>query len=191
MIVKSLDSINAEIEKRERERKLRKFLPILLFLSFVWVELFESVSFVLTDPSLFVDGFNSVFMNVLSVLITCLISYIMFELSFYFYKLLIGFSIYMKTIPKTLFENKARLFVIYRNMVLGLFLNLLFLMPYLVNFMLIIQIIIDFVMFGFFFYNVTHETVSVVIYPNVFKTLFYSFVFFEAVDLFIIVLGVL
>ena len=59
------------------------------------------------------------------------------------------------------------------------------------NFVLIAQIIIDFVVFGFFFQSMSRETVSIMIAPNVLKTYFNAFAFIELIHVLICVLGVL
>ena len=105
--------------------------------------------------------------------------------------MLIGFSIFAQTVPKALFENNARCFIILRNVILGLFMNMLFFFPYLINFVLIVELIVDFVVFALFFISISRETVSVVIMPNVLKSYFVPFMFIELIHVIIATVGVL
>lgn len=195
MIVKELNIINREIDTREKNKPIRKFLPFLCFLSFVWLCLFESVSGTELLSSLYymedVTLYSSTLYKVINVLFLTLADWIWFELIFYFYRMLISFSIFAQTIPKSLFENKARYYIILRNVFLGIFMNLLFFFPYLINFLLIVEIIVDFGIFALFFMSVSRETVSVMIMPNVLKSYFVPFMFIELIHVIIAVVGVL
>ena len=55
----------------------------------------------------------------------------------------------------------------------------------------IVELVIDFLMFGLFFMSVTRETVSIMIAPNVLRTYFNAFAFIETIHILIYVLGVL
>lgn len=195
MIVKDIYLINKDIEARERNRMLRKFLPILLLLSFAWLGLFENYSaatfevldyfklnMLNTDPSI------TIIFNIIAL---SLISWLWFEIILYVYKMLVAFSVFSYTIPKALLENNAKIFMVIRNIVLGVFMNMLFFFPYLINFVLIVELVIDFLMFGLFFMSVTRETVSIMIAPNVLRTYFNAFAFIETIHILIYVLGVL
>ena len=195
MIVRDLNLINKDIEERERSRKLRKWLPFLLLLSFVWLGLFENYAGAMVEVvdyfkySMMDMGFGStIFFSMLAYI---LIDWIWFEIILYFYKMLVGLSVFSYTIPKALLENNARIFMIYRNLILGIFMNLLFFFPYLMNLVIVVEIIVDVLVFAFFFLRVSRETVSIMILPNVLKMYFNSFAFIEFVHILIYVVGVL
>lgn len=195
MIVKELNVINRDIDSREQNRKIRKFLPFLVFVSFVWLCLFESYSqSVALVNSYAMEGYNELSSNgylVLNLLLLVVSEWIWFEVIYYFYRTLVSFSLFAHTVPRKLFENKARIFIIYRNLVLGLFMNLLFFFPYLINFVLIMELLVDFGMFVLFFKSMSRETVSVMIMPNVLKSYFVPFALIELVHVLIAVVGVL
>jgi len=194
MIVNNLSAINKNIDARERNRKLRKWLPVFLILSFVWLCLFETISssnFELFDYLRLEIEIDATTLTIVSVITTCLIEWLWFEVVLYAFKLLTSFSVFCYTVPKALLENRARTFMIIRNLVLGIFYNLLFFFPYLINLILIFELIVYFTVFAFFFKSATRETVSVMIIPNVLRAYFNAFAFIEFVHVAIYVVGVL
>ena len=195
MIVNDLSAINKEIETRERNRKLRKWFPVLLLVSFIWLGFFENYSTMQVELVEYVKynllDFDMSTMSTISVIFSGIIDWLWFEVIFYVFKMLLNFSIYSYTVPKSLMENRARFFMIMRNIFLGLFYNMLFFFPYLVNFTLIVRLVVDFSLFAFFFKSATRETVSIMIAPYVLRTYFNTFTFIELIHVIICVVGVL
>lgn len=195
MIIKELNIINREIETREKNKPIRKFLPLFCFLSFVWLCLFESLSATeFLAGAYFIEDitfYTNIEYKVVNVLFLTLADWIWFELIYYFYRTIMGFSIFAQTVPKALFENKARCFIILRNVILGLFMNMLFFFPYLINLVIVAEIIVDFAVFVLFFISISRETVSVMIMPNVLKAYFVPFMIIEFIHVIIATVGVL
>lgn len=195
MIVKELSVINRDIDNREQNKKIRKFLPFLVFVSFIWLLLFESYSqSSLLAGSYFLEGVSELSGTeyyIMNILLLVLSEWIWFEIIYYFYRTLVSFSLFAHTIPRKLFENKAREFIIYRNLILGLFMNAMFFFPYIGSMLLIIELIVDFSVFVLFFRSVSRETVSIMILPNVLKSYFVPFALIELVHVIIQVVGVL
>lgn len=194
MIRQQLNALNNNIDTRERNSLLRKFLPLFLVLSFMLVELFETYS----SFSAVNNSFISVAIQAetadyffISLLISALLSWAWFEIVFYIYRMFINFSIFSYTIPRALLENKARCFMVLRNVIFGLVSNLMFFFPYIRAMLIVFQIIIDFLVFIWFAFAVTRETVDTMIMPNVFKGLLTPFVIIEGLSILIMIVEVL
>ena len=81
--------------------------------------------------------------------------------------------------------------MVIRNIILGFFMNLLFFCPYLINFIVIAEVLVDFTVFALFLVSVTRETISDMIMPNVFKTLMTPFLIIELIHIMTYVVEVL
>ncbi len=195
MLKNQLNALNNDINQRERSSLIHKLLPFLLILSFAWVGLFGSysyTSFEIADYFRFgmAENFGEFFF--MDILFEALIAWFWFEISFYVFKILIGFSVFSYTIPSDLMKNKARLFMVIRNCILGIFTNLMFFVPQFVGvFLIVIELFVDILVFIWFAFAVMRETVDTMIKPNVFKVLATSFFILRALSVISLVLGVL
>jgi len=195
MLKNQLDLLNAEINRREHNRPLRKMLPFLLILSFAFVVLFENYSqssFEVFEYKLF--GFDDTFGEwfFANLFFGALIEWLWFEILFYVYKLFLGFSVFSYTISMQLLNNKARSFMVIRNVIWGIVCNLMFMIPqFLASFVVVLELVVDVCVFVWFTFSVMRETVDTIIKPNVMKTLTLSFLIMRACSLIMLIVGVL
>jgi hypothetical protein len=189
-----LDRLNNNINMREKNSLLHKLLPLLLIISFAWVELFSAYSssafsfYGLSGIDL-VTPFSEYLIT--NILIFACVEWLYFEITFYLYKIVIGFSVFSYTIPKELLNNKGRLFMVIRNIIWGALNALLFFVPFIANYLLIIELLLDIGIFLFFVSEVMKETVDVMIKPNVFKILTVGFLLIKGLSLLGFVLEVI
>lgn len=195
MLKNQLDALNADVNRREGSSWLHKLLPVFLVLSFVWLGVFENYSLAASSMELFgtlggSEGFGDLFFS--NAIIGGLIDWLWFEIVFYIFKLFCGFSVFTYTIPKNLFVNKARLFMVIRNLIFGAVMNAMFFIPqFIASFYIVIELIIDMLVFLWFVFAVTKETVDIMIKPNVYRVLVTSFVIIRSLALLSLVVGVL
>ncbi len=107
----------------------------LLFVSFLWVVLYPTLSMVSSD---FYFNYGNIISSssvnfsytVAMILAEALVSWLVFELIFYVYRLVLSFKVYSFVVPVEKLKSDSRIFFVYRNIFYGLFLNLCFLFPY-------------------------------------------------------------
>ena len=80
-----------EIEYLKPQNIFSKILPILLFLSFVWLDLYSSLS---TVSQVNILESKSTMFIVFGVFVAGLLDYFIFEVLFFIYRFCLGFSIY-------------------------------------------------------------------------------------------------
>ena len=178
-----------ELETKEYTGWLRKLLPFLLVASFMWLGLFEGYAEAVLGISTSTSSFGASLLA--NLVFVGLVNWLIFEVTFFIYKLILGFSIFSLSIPKYYLNNRARLFMVCRNILLGLIFNICFFVPALSAFEVLITLIVDFIMFAFFVSYVLHDKVHITVKSNVYKSLFTPFIVLQAVELFIIMLEVL
>ena len=154
-------------------------LPLVLFLSFIWLNLYAS----LTELN---DVFfnNEVYSSVTAYLIATtifisLVEYLAFELYFFVYRLFIGFSIYSFMIPKNVLIDKFRIWYVVRNLILGVVFNLRFFFPYISTYLCVAELIMNF-MFVFVLYaDLKKDFIEPLVGQYVFKTLIMPVLLYE------------
>ena len=195
MLKNQLDALNADVNRRERNSVLRKLLPFLLVLSFMWVGLFENysqTSFEIADYFKFgmAEKFSELFF--MNLLFGALIDWLWFEIIFYVYRLFLGFSVFSYTIPVELLKNKAKLFMVIRNLIFGVFSSLMFFVPQFVGtYIIVIELLVDVLIFLWFAFSAMKETVDPMIKPNVFRVLTIWFFIMRLFDVISHVWGVI
>lgn len=166
-------------------------LPVLLFISFVWLDLYAKLG-----------GLNSVFYPykeygslssylILSVLIYSVADYVIFELCFMLYRLFLSFSIYSFMIPKIVLLDNFRKCYIFRNIILGVVFNLRFLFPYINTYLCVVELIGNFLFIFCLFLSLKKKYVEPLVAHYVFKTLTIPVVLYEAYILVTLMVGVL
>ena len=109
MIIKrEVGLINKDIDDREYKKPIRKVLPFLLFLSFVWLCLFDGISYINGNMADYITfGYSEMFgsATIFGFLITVLVEFLWFEIVYYLYKALISFSNLVYKLFTSLFFN--------------------------------------------------------------------------------------
>jgi len=185
-MIQQLNMLNNDINERERNRLLHKLLPFFLVLSFAFLELFSVYSSVSTTGNYIIslDGVFDFSGNFgVTLIVNAVIEWFWFEIIFYFYKAILSVSVFSYTIPRELLNNKARLFMVIRNVFLGVIVNLSFLIPFITTYLIILELIVDVLIFILFVYSSMKYTVDDMIKPNVFKVLVTAFVVMRAISL--------
>jgi len=193
-MIQQLNMLNNDINERERNRLLHKLLPFFLVLSFAFLELFSVYSSVSTTGNYIIslDGVFDFSGNFgVTLIVNAVIEWFWFEIIFYFYKAILSVSVFSYTIPRELLNNKARLFMVIRNVFLGVIVNLSFLIPFITTYLIILELIVDVLIFILFVYSSMKYTVDDMIKPNVFKVLVTAFVVMRAISLISVVVRAL
>ena len=178
-----------DLEIKEQNGLLRKMLPFLLIASFMWLCLYESFSD--TAYNMFIT--SSAFKSSLFVdlIFSGIVNWLIFEVTFYVYKLVLSFSVFSYTIPKMYMNNRARLFMVFRNIALGIILNICFFVPALSAFEPLIVLVVDFVVFALLVKHMLKDRVHITVTSNVYKALFTPFIILKAVEMLFLMLEVL
>jgi len=157
----------------------RVCLPMLLFVSFVWLNLYASLSDF--NGALFLnEGYSSPLSYMItSVLILSLSQYILFEILFFIYRLFIGFSIYSFMIPKNALLDRFRIWYIVRNLILGFVFNIRFFFPYISTYLSVVEIIMNFAFVIVLYFDLKKDYVEPLVGQYVFKTLVFPVILYE------------
>lgn len=181
------------------ERKKAKnggLIKFLLLLSFVWISLFTvagrlSFDFYWNFGNL-IDPTSSNFSTILLLVFSeSIVYWIVFEIVFYLYRFVLQFKIYSFIVPAENLKNESRVFYIYRNIFYGLFLNLCFLAPYLYEYAAFMSLVTTFVMLIIYANHLNKNYAEPIIGHFVFKNFCYPIFVYQAIILFIDVVGVL
>ena len=170
---------------------LGRVLPVLLFVSFLWLNFYDTLAEVNNFSTNF-SGMEGAGASIcFYVFIQGLIDYIVFEFLFFIYRFCLGFSIYSFMIPKYVLIDKFRGWYIVRNLVLGLFFNLRFFFPYIGTYLCVIELICNFVLIICLYYDLQKEYVEPLVGQFVFKTLALPVVLYEIYYVIKLMAGVL
>lgn len=157
---------------------------LLLILSFVWINIYPSVSTMVFDFSynygnLF-DSSSIIFSSALiNILINAIISWVWIELIFIFYRFILNFKIYSFVVPVDRLKNELRTFFIYRNLILGLFFNICFIFPFIHTLSPILDLIITFTTFICFAFHIKKYYSESIIGHFVFKCFISPIIIYE------------
>lgn len=185
-------TINIERNLRlKRKTGFSKAIPFLLFLSFIWLNFYSTMTNVNTI-SLNVGHFGNLPVYLLiNVLLVAVFDYLLFEIIFFLYRFVLGFSIYSFMIPKVVLKDKFRFWFFVRNLVLGLIYNVRFFFPLFDTYLCIFQLIMNFVFIICFYFDLSVEYVEPLVGQFVFKTLAVPVVLFEIYQVIMLLVGVL
>lgn len=168
------------------EKKQRTWVyKLLLFISFVWISLYPTVTALSTD---FFFNYGNIlntsstnFSYALSmVLVEALLSWAFFEVVFYLYRLVLSFRVYSFVVPMDKLKTESRIFFIYRNIFYGLFLNLCFMFPYLFVYVDFINLVVTLIVTMFYAAYLNKTYAEPIIGHFVFKNFCYPLFFYEA-----------
>lgn len=163
-----------------------KVLPVLLFFSFVWLELYSSVAKMATIG---IVGQSSSL--VISILFYGLFAYAIFEFLFLVYRFCLSFSLYSFLLPRQGFKDKFRKWFLIRNIILGFIFNLRFYFPYISAYLCIIELIFNMLLIIVLYYDVAKKHVEPLIGQFVFKILCIPMVLYEIYQVLSMMAGVL
>ena len=168
------------------EKKQRTWIyKLLLFISFVWVSIYPSITGLSADFFFnygnILDTSTANFSYALSmVLVDALLSWAMFEVVFYLYRLVLSFKVYSFVVPVDKLKTESRIFFIYRNIFYGLFLNLCFLFPYMFVYAEFMSLIITLAVTMVYACYLNKTYAEPIIGHFVFKNFCYPLFFYEA-----------
>ena len=166
-------------------------LPVLLFISFVWLNFYDTTA-ELNILSVNFAGMDNLALNIgLSVFVSGLIDYVIFEFLFFIYRFCLGFSIYSFMIPKFVIMDKFRLWYVVRNILLGLIFNVRFFFPFIGTYLCAIELVCNFVLIICLYYSLQKEYVEPLVGQFVFKTLAVPVVLYEIYQVIVLMVGVL
>lgn len=178
-------------KQQQKEKLLSVLLPILLLISFIWLNLYTTMTNI--NASVIYSRPKNAFMLMLvfDVLLKGLFDYLVFELLFFLYRFFIGFSIYSFMIPKQVLKNKFRFWYIFRNLILGLIFNIRFFVPYFAIYSCVFEILMDMILLVCLYFDLNREYVEPLVGQFVFKTLAIPFMLYETMKVVLLMWGVL
>lgn len=166
-------------------------LPFLLYLSFIWLNLYSALSD-LHDVFYVYESYENLTLYLLfSVSVLVLIEYIIFELIFFVYRLFLGFSIYSFLIPKNVLLDKFRLFFIFRNIILGFIFNLRFFFPYINTYLCAIELIMNFIFIIALYFDLKKNYVDTLVAQHAFRMFVIPIIIYEVYKVITLMVGVL
>lgn len=166
-------------------------LPLLLILSFAWLNLY---SFLVESNDVFGGymqyGSITTYLFV-TVAFLALVEYLIFELLFFIYRVFLSFSIYSFMIPKSILINKFRMWFCVRNVVLGFVFNLRFFFPYINAYLCVFELIMNFAFIMALYLDLKREHIEPLVGQYVFRTLVLPVVLYEIYVMITLMVGVL
>ena len=174
-----------------KEEFLKKLLPVLLFLSFVWLNLYTELAQAVAISVNYSTGSYSLTYVILELLFLSAISYLVFELVFFVYKFLIRFSIYTFMIPRQVLQNRFRLWMIVRNVLLGIIFNLRFFYPYIAIYLSIFDVLFTMLFAVCVYFNLAKKYVDPLVGHFLFRALSVWIAIYEGIEVLFLVLRVL
>lgn len=169
---------------------------LLLFVSFIWISIYPTTNVLVGDFTL---GYGNLFdianpnfsFIALLVVLEAFFSFIIFEFIFFVYRKILEFRIYSFIVPADKLKIDSRIYFIYRNILLGIFVNLCFFHPYLYMYVGFADIIITMIMVILYALHLNKAYAEPIISHFVFKNFCYPIFIFEALMLLIQFVGVL
>ncbi len=178
------------------QAKPSKLIIFLLFLSFMWVTAYTSLSSLVYDfyynyGNVF-DSASPIFSNaVFYWLITGTFSWLWVEVIFIIYRFILSFRIYSFIVPPYKLKDEMRTFFIYRNLMYGLFLNLCFILPYFYSLSILVELVITMTTCFCFARHISKKYSETLIAHFVYKCFITPVLFFETISVFLHFLGVM
>lgn len=167
---------------------------LLLFVSFLWANFYivvstSSSSFLFSLGNVFDSGnFSSIFFY---TVLQALVSWLIFELILFIYRLFLSFKIYSFIVPVTSLKNESRLFFAIKNIFYGIIINMCFAFPYLYDYLEMFNLILVMVMLIIFAYHLQKKYSQPIISHFVFKCFCYPVFVYELLVLIFAMMGVL
>lgn len=168
-----------------------KILPIFVLISFIWLHLYSTTAD-LNVLNIHSTGFKSIeAYSIMSILMSGLFDYLIFELVFFLYKFILGFSIYSFIVPRDILNFRFRFWFIIRNIILGLIFNLRFFYPYIGTYLCVFELTLNMALLIWFYFDIKRDYVEPLVGQFVFKTLSVPFVIYEVIVVISMMVGVL
>ena len=173
---------------RSRASIKHRLLPLVFFLSCVWVSLFDTVTLTNTDFLLGAKGdyFTSLLME---VIIAGAFIWLVFELLLFIYRFSLGFSIYTFIVPSFAIKDNIKWCIVLRNLISGCLYFLCFFSPEIYPLISIIDVVVLFLAFVVFAFFNMKRYVDPVVAPFAFKGLVLPFIIYEFIDVGLSALG--
>ena len=189
-----IDNINRIANEKEKNSLMGKFLPVLLFVSFVFVSFFDSYSsfthsvYSVSNVANMVFGFDDL---LLVIIVNGLIKFAVFELLFFLYRQIVRITVIGYSLPVEAIKNLGRFYMMLSNIFLGCVLNLRFICPELIAFEELIEMVITISMFAAFMLRVMRKYVHDIAKGQAFSVLTVPYLVFEGIYVLRLVVGVL
>lgn len=152
-----------------------KFLPWLLFLSFMWLNVYGV--FTAYNANMLVYG-NAVVSIILDIVVYAIIDYLLFLLLLWMYKSILQTKVYFFLTSTRTFMVKIKFWFMIRNLVLGGLYFLLFCFPYLSMYFPILELILSFVALICTFLSLEKD-IGVLFKHMYFKSLMYPWFLYQ------------
>ena len=168
-----------------------RILPVFVLISFIWLHLYSTTAD-LNVLNIHSTGFDSIEVYALiSILMAGILDYIIFEIVFFAYKFVLGFSIYSFIIPRDILNFRFRFWYIIRNLILGLIFNLRFFYPYINTYLCVFELLLNMALLICFYFDIKRDYVEPLVGQFVFKTLAIPFIVYEIFTVVSMMVGVL
>lgn len=170
----------------KKPRKNHWIYKLMLFLSFVWLELYStSLSLVFS----FEYGYGNVFSDanlsvvISEVIVNALMSWAVFEILFWIYRYVLSFKIYSFIVPMDSLRAETRFFFIFRNVFLGIICNLCFIFPYLFSFEPFFNLLITMIVFVIYARHLNKIYSDSIVGHFVFKNFCFPVFIYELIEI--------
>ena len=183
---------NLPVARRMRKNKiLIRILPVFLLLSFIWLNFYTTMTSMNTVNNDFGLFGNLPSYLIFAVLFKGIIDFGIFEILFFVYRFLLGFSLYSFMIPKDVLKIKFRFWFLVRNIILGFVFNIRFIFPYFSIYTCIFEVLMNMLFVIMLYFDLNREYVEPLVGQFVFKTLAVPFVIYQAFKMVVLMWGVL
>lgn len=168
-----------------RPRKNSWIYKLILFLSFVWLEFYPATlelmySFDIGYGNMFANAnFPVVFATVIS---NAIFDWISFEILFWIYRWWLSHKIYSFIVPMDSLRAETRLYMIYRNVILGVINCLCFFYPYIYQFSIFFDVLVTLAVLICFAKHLNAVYSETIVGHFVFKCFCYPIFIYEAIE---------
>ncbi len=166
------------------QAKSSGWIIFFLILSFIWTSAYPVLSSLVYDFSFnygnVFDFSSLIFSNAIFYLISsAILSWVGVEVIFMVYRFILSFKIYSFVVPAHKLKDEMRSFFIYRNILLGLVLNVCFVFPYLHAFAGLLDVIITTITFLCFASHINKAYSEPIVRHFVFKCFISPVILYE------------
>ncbi len=180
-------TLSDAIEKQNKSI-WHKIVPILLFLSFMFVNIYSAImmnnALAYSMPG---NGMSNIFSY---VLVYGLMEYIVYRLFFWLYTLILNHSIYAMCIPYVVFKDQFQTCFLIKNILLGIVGLLLLNIPYTLTYISVLGLIVNLSIIPIIFKLNKNTFIPKLVAHNVFRAYALPYFLYFVLDVVSFVVGV-
>ena len=190
-MAQKIKTVKLNLRKQEKRSAFSKVLPFLVYLSFIWLNLYYLLA--MSNPFNFNIFENTTRQSYVffTFIVEGSLAYLIFEFLFFLYKFALNFSIYSFVVPRQVLNDRFRLWFMIRNIILGLIFNLRFFFSFISLYLVVFETLVNVIIIVCLYFDIKRKHVDEIIAQYVFKALAIPFILYQAYTVIAMVVGVL